>query len=134
MRLIRLNTRMFRFLCLVFGLFLAYEGYRQFPVITEPTLDIAADTMEGGFSQLFGTAMLIVGSLIAGLATTIEGVYAYQGWNQERNWVFAVNFVLAAAILALVAFLTWPGFQWVLAATAVLAVVILANKIVKKRI
>ncbi|HHU32122.1 MAG: hypothetical protein ACOX1Y_01545 [Zhaonellaceae bacterium] len=133
MSFIRLNTRGFRTVCLALGLFLAYEGYRQIPVMTEPTLGAIAQTTSLGLSQILGTAMLIIGSFIASVSSLLEGIYAYQGWSRTKNAGAIINIVAAILIFALVAYLTWPGFQWALAATIVAVVAFYANKIVKKQ-
>ena len=133
MRFIRLNTRGFRTVCLALGLFLAYEGYRQIPIMSEPTLGSIAQTASLGISQVIGTVLLIVGSFIASISSALEGIYAYQGWLKTKKWGAIINVIAAALIFALVAYLTWPGFQWALAATIVAVVAMCANKIVKKQ-
>lgn len=133
MRLIRLNTRWVRFICFAFGLVLAYGGYRQFPLASEPTLGVVAETMGDGLDQILGTAMLIIGSFLASISTAVEGVYAYQGWNRGKHWSNMVNLIFAILLFAFVAYLTWPGFQWALAIAAITAIAIIANKLMKRR-
>ena len=131
MGLIRLNTRWFRSFCLALGLFLAYQGYHQLPITTEPTLGAIAETTSIGLSQIFGTLLLIVGSFIASAASVLEGIYAYQGWEKGRNLSGLIHIAVAVLIFAFVAYLAWPGFQWALAAVIIAAVALYANKLVK---
>lgn len=133
MGFIRLNTRRVRIICLALGLFLAYEGYRQLPVMTEPTLGAIAQTATFGFSQILGTGLLILGSFLASVSSALEGIYAYQGWAKFKKMGAIVNVAVAVLVFALVAYLTWPGFQWALAATIVAIVALYANKLVKKQ-
>lgn len=133
MGLIRWNTRMARIVGFVIGLSLAYIGYRQIPFGAEPTLGVAVESLESSLGQIIGTTMLIVGSFLASVSTVLEGIYAYRGWSKNRHWLHILNLVFAVLLLILVAYLTWPGFEWALAATVVIVLAILVNRLVKEQ-
>lgn len=131
MGVIQWNSRVARIVCFALGLFLAYTGYRQIPYGAEPTLGVVVDSWEASLGQLLGTAMLIVGSFMASFATVLEGIYAYQGWYKNRHWLHILNLIFSAFVLLLVAYLTWPGFEWALGAALVIGLAVLANELVK---
>ncbi|MDS1029117.1 hypothetical protein RDV78_01190 [Bacillota bacterium LX-D] len=138
MKFIQLNKRIVRIICFLFGMVLAYIGYHELPVPAETTLGFAIESVGHSLDQFLGMSLLVFGSFMASISTCFEAIYAYRNWLKTRQLTKMINCLSAILVLALVVYLTWPGFQWalglsVLAVLACLDRKTLYSKILKKK-